>query len=143
MAFTDFLKSMQDDAEKLFGRIKDRDTFRRVVFSAYLIARADGSIDSEEKSALAKLIKRDLPQFTLDDIIAALAKADEKLEFDETIGTMELFDDISGAKGESRNLIMRTAVFIGASDGDFDADEKAVARKLATRMGLRPADYQL
>ena len=142
-AFKDFLDDVRKSGETLFARVKDADTFRRVVSGAFLIARADGVFDASEKSALAKLIAKDLSQFKIDDITAALDKAMAKIEFDAGLGKLELLDDIAKARGESAELVMRTCCYIGAADGKFDENEKAVAREICARLGLQPSNYGL
>jgi len=142
-AFKDFFDDVRASGSTLFARIKDKDTFRRVVYAGFLIARADGNFDANEKSALARLIHKDLSQFKIDDITAALDKAAETIEFDTTLGKQEILADIAKAKDDAAELIMRTAVYIGGADGNFDDDEKVVAREICQRLGLNAADYGL
>ncbi len=141
--FKKFIDGVAEDAETLFARVTDKKTFTRVVCASLLIARADGNFDSDEKAALAKIIAKDFPQFKLADIIVVLDEAGSKIEFDETMGVSELMDEIAKASGSDAELIVRTACFIGAADGDFDADEQKVATKICKRMGLSPAAYGL
>ena len=141
--FKKLLESVADEGEKLFSRVKDKALFRRVVSASFLIAMADGDFDSDEKSALAKIIVKELSQFKIDDILSILSDCEEKVAFDKTLGAMEILDDIANASGEDAELIMRIACFIGAADGDFDADEKRVAVDMAKRMGIDPSRYGL
>lgn len=142
-SFKKFLEDAADQAETMFARITDKNTFKRVVYAAFLIARADGNFDSDEKSALAKIIAKDFPQFKLTDILEVLTEATAKIDFDVTMGTMEIMDEIAKASGSDAELIVRTACFIGAADGDFDADERNVAKQLCIRMGLTASTYGL
>ena len=141
------LKSMLDDArakgDTLFGRIKDRATFRRTVHACYLIGRADGNFDAAERQAIGALIQQKLPQFKLADIMSEIEAADAKLGFDVTMGTQELMAEIGKATGDSAELVIQAACFIGAADGEFDDAEKLVARQMAERMGLNPGNYGL
>lgn len=141
--FKKFITDVAGEAETLFARVTDKRTFKRVVYAALLIARADGNFDSDEKTALSKVIAKDFPQFKLADILSVLSEANEKIEFDETIGVMEIMDEIGKASGSDAELIVRTACYIGASDGDFDADEQKVAKQLCERMALSPSAYGL
>ena len=141
------LKSMLDDArakgDTLFGRIKDRATFRRTVYACYLIGRADGNFEAAERQAIGALIQQKLPQFKLADIMKEIEAADAKLGFDATMGTQELMAEIGKATGDSAELVIQAACFIGAADGEFDDAEKLVARQMAERMGLNPGNYGL
>ena len=141
--FKKFIDGVAGEAETLFARITDKNTFKRVVYAAFLIARADGVFDSSEKTALANLIAKDFPQFKLTDILEVLNEANAKIDFDVTMGVMEIMDEISKASGSDAELIVRTACFIGAADGDFDADERKVAKQLCERMSLSASAYGL
>lgn len=142
-AFKKLISDVAGEAETLFARVTDKRTFMRVVYAAYLIARADGDFDSSEKSALAKLIDRDFPQFSINDILSALDEAESRVAFDENMGVMEILSEIGKATGESADLIMRTSCYIGAADGNFDDDEKAVARQICERLNISPGTYGL
>ncbi len=141
------LKSMLDDArtkgDTLFGRIKDRATFRRTVYACYLIGRADGNFDASERQAIGALIQQKLPHFKLADIMSEIDAAEAKLGFDVTMGTQELMAEIGKATGDSAELVIQAACFIGAADGEFDEAEKRVAKQLAERMNLQPSHYGL
>ena len=141
------LKAMLDDArtkgDTLFGRIKDRATFRRTVYACYLIGRADGNFDASERQAIGALIQQKLPKFKLEDIMKEIEDADAKLAFDETMGQQELMAEIGKATGDAAELVVQAACFIGAADGEFDEAEKAVARQIAQRTGLNPEHYGL
>ena len=141
--FKEMLEDIAKEGETMFARFADKNDFERVVFASYLIAIADGNFDSDEKTALARLIEKDFKQFKLTDIIEVLDDAKSKTDFDVTMGTSELLGEIGKAKGDTAGLIVRTAAFIGASDGDFDADEKAMTVRIANALKLNPADYGL
>ena len=141
--FSKFIEDIAKDAETFFGRVKDKSTFRRLVSACYLIARADGDFDSDEKSGLAKLVQKHLPHFSIGDILKVLGECEEKIAFDVTMGFQEIMDDIAKASGDDAELIVRACCFIGAADGDFDADEKKVAKAIAVATDLDPSRYGL
>ncbi len=141
--FTDFLASCRDRGVEAMARIKDKATLNRFVWACFLIGRADGTFDSKEKEATAKLIKNRLPHYTIDDILQAISKAEDKISFDVTHGTQELMDEIGKATGDDAVAIIRGACFIGGADGDFDDQEKEIVRQLCSRMNLNPANYGL
>ncbi len=143
MNFKQMISDVSSQAESLFSKIKDKNTFRRVVYASFLIARADGNFDADEKKALGELISKDFPQFKLTDILDVLSKAKEKLDFNVDFGVREILEDIGKARGDDAALIVRTACYIGAADGDFDDDEKKVAKRICEQMGLSPDAYGL
>lgn len=141
--FRKFVEDMAQNAETFFGRIKDKSLFRRLVSACYLIARADGNFDADEKSATAKLVQKHLPHFSITDILAILTECEEKVAFDETLGVQEIIDDIAKSSGENAEMIIRACCYIGAADGDFDDDEKAVTRKICAATKIDPSRYGL
>lgn len=142
-ALTKMIANVAEEGEKLFGRVKDKSLFRRVVSASFLIARADGDFDADEKKALATIVSTKLTHFGIADILKVLGECEEKLAFSELMGIMEIMDDICAATGEDAEMIIRISCFIGASDGDFDDDEKLVASDMAVRMGIDPTRYGL
>lgn len=141
--FTDFLKDVSGQGQTLFAKVKDKKTFNRMVSACYLIANADDNFSDEEKQATAALIKKQLPQYDIKDIVSALSAAEEKVGFDKTFGNAEIMDEIAKATEEEAETIIRAAVFIGSSDGDFDDAEKDITRNLCSRMEINPANYGL
>lgn len=138
-----FAKGVISEGEKAISRAVDKNTFKRVVFAGYLIAQADGDFDSDEKSAMAKIVNKELPQFDIKDILELIKECDEKVNFDKRLGTSEILDFIGGASGEDCELIMRICCFIGEADGTFDSDEKLIARDIAVRLEVSPSRYGL
>jgi len=138
-------KSLFSEGEKAISRAIDKNTFKRVVYAGYLIASADGDFDNDEKSAMAKIVNKELPQFAIIDIIGVIKECDDKVAFDSRLGNSEILDFISGAASneDESNLIMRICCFIGESDGKFDQDEKILARDIAMRLNVSPSRYGL
>jgi tellurite resistance protein TerB len=148
MPFMDQLRGLAatifSDAERAFGRVTSGPVFERVVQAAFLIARADGSIDDSEKAALQGVIASKLPHFKAPDIMAAIAKAEGELAFSEVGGIQSLLANIAKSAGtDSAPLIMVVVLAVANADGDFAESEKVVARQIATRLGLNPSDYGL
>ncbi|MDE7064916.1 MAG: TerB family tellurite resistance protein, partial [Desulfovibrionaceae bacterium] len=44
---------------------------------------------------------------------------------------------------DEARLVIRVCCAIGAADGNFDDDEKAVVREICAELGQNPADFQL
>lgn len=131
------------EGEKVISRAIDKSAFKRIVYAGYLIASADGDFDGNEKSALAKIVNKELPQFDIKDIIPVIDECDNIIIFDKKLGTSELLDYIGKADGDEAKLIMRICCFIGEADGKFDQDEKMVARDIAVRLKVSPSEYGL
>jgi tellurite resistance protein TerB len=149
IVFINKLKNMATklatSSERLINRTLDKNLFTRVVSAAYLIASADGDFDSDERAALARLIKKDLSDFTIEDITAVIKQCDDKVAFDKGLGTQEIVDEIGKSAGnaEDEKQIMAVCAFIGKADGDYDADEKLMAKSICYALKLPPANYGL
>lgn len=137
-------KDLFADAERAFRHVTTRKEFAQVCQAAFLIARADGSFDPSEKAMLQKLIAAKLPQFGPRDILEAINDAEATLAFSVDAGVQMLLANIGAAKGtETAQLIMLVALAIAGADGNFDDDEKRVAREIATVLGLEPGKFGL
>jgi len=141
MPFADFLQGIRDNATTTFNRLKNAGAQKRLVWACYLIGRADGDFSAEEKTGIAKLINRQMPEFGIDDIIDTIAAAEARVEFDETMGVGEIMSEIGKATGDEAESIVRAAVYIGAADGNFDDNEREIARTICNRLSLSPENY--
>ncbi|EMZ44385.1 TPA: Tellurite resistance TerB [Pseudomonas aeruginosa] len=129
------------------GKYKNRDFMAAIANGCALMSAADGEIKSEEKMKMTGFINNspELKVFNLNDVIGVFNDACGKFEFDFQIGQAEALKVISKIKsneGQSR-LLVRVVCAVGASDGDFDNKEKAVARLICLELGLNPADFEL
>ncbi len=129
------------------AKFKNRSFMEATANACALIAAADGKIASEEKMKMTGFINNspELRVFNLNDVINVFNDACGKFEFDFSIGQAEALKNISkikGKDGEAR-LLVRVACAIGASDGNFDEDEKAACRLICMELGLNPADFEL
>lgn len=148
MGFFDQLKgagrALFDDLDKTFGKVTTVHAFTRVCQAAYLIARADGTIDNSEKATLQKVIAKKFPHFKGADIAKAIADADDELSFTVDGGVQMLLGNIAKSAGTDEAAVIMVAVLaVANADGNFDDSEKAMAKQIASRLGLTPSDYGL
>ncbi|MFT4782464.1 MAG: tellurite resistance protein TerB [Paracoccaceae bacterium] len=129
------------------SKFKNRTFMEAVVSGCALVAAADGSIDAAEKQKMAGFIERadELKHFEMRQVIEVFQKTASDFEFDHTIGRASALKSIGKIKGneEQARLLVRVVCAIGAADGDFDSQEKAVAAEIARELGLNPADFDL
>ena len=129
------------------AKYRNRTFMEAVANGCALMSAADGEIKSQEKLKMTGFIKgsAELKVFDLDEVIGVFSAACGKFEFDFQIGQAEALKAIGrikGKDGEAR-LLVRVVCAVGASDGDFDAKEKAGGRVICLELGLNPADFQL
>ncbi|MDB3935672.1 TerB family tellurite resistance protein [Granulosicoccus sp.] len=118
-----------------------------VVNGCVMVAAADGSIDSSEKQKMAGFIERsnELKHFDMGEVIGVFQKAAANYESDDVLGkacAMEKIGKIKGKDDQAR-LLVRVVCAIGAADGDFDAQERAIVTEIARKLGLDPADFNV
>ena len=129
------------------SKFKNRSFMEAVVNGCVMVAAADGSIDSSEKQKMAGFIERssELKHFDMGEVIGVFQKAAANYESDDVLGkacAMEKIGKIKGKDDQAR-LLVRVVCAIGAADGDFDAQEKAIVAEIARKLGLDPADFNV
>jgi len=87
----------------------------------------------------------ELKLFDINDMIAIFDKVTASFNFDVAIGKAEALKIIGKLRGheDQARLMIRVACVIGASDGNFDNNEKATIRKICRDLGLDPASFDL
>ncbi|MCX4029018.1 tellurite resistance TerB family protein [Endozoicomonas sp. SM1973] len=148
--FSGFLNSLKEKANELKDdvmKFKNKNFLNAATGGAALIALADGSIDAEEKQKMVKFIENNeaLKVFKTTEVVSTFSDHVQNLEFDKDIGESKAFEALNRLKGNevACRTVMRLIIAIAAADGDFDNDEKAVAKKIAVELGLNPADFEL
>ncbi|NOQ36575.1 MAG: Tellurite resistance TerB [Methylococcaceae bacterium] len=150
MSFSNFLNNVKDKMSELKTealKFKNKEFLNAAMAGSALIALADGEISSSEKQKMVKFIESHdaLSVFTTKDVIDAFQEFVSQIEFDKDIGDAKAYQAIAKLKGndEASRLVMRMIISIAAADGNFDADEKVVALKIARELNLNAADFDL
>jgi tellurite resistance protein TerB len=150
MSFTDWLKKNVADAREALNteiiKFKSKDLLEAVVAGCALVAYADGNVSSEEKQKMMGFLRisDQLKAFDPGDVIKIFQKYVEKFEFDNTIGVGEVMQAVGKFRGKPQaQLVVRVCCAIGAADGDFDQNERAVVRRMCSELGLNPSDFNL
>ena len=150
MAFQDFLNNLKQKAADLKTEVmkfKNKDFLNAAVSGSVLISMADGHVSSDEKQKMMRFIENyeALSVFSSKEIIESFQNIMTQIEFDKDLGEAKAYEAIHKMKGngDAARLIVRLAIAIGGADGNFDDNEKRVARRLAMELGLNPADFEL
>lgn len=129
------------------SKFRNRSFMEAVVAACAMVAAADGTVSSEEKQKMAGFIRNsdELKHFSMPEVIAYFEKVIGNFDFDAEIGRAEALKVIGRLRGneEQARIMVRVACAIGASDGNFDDDERAVVRSICVELGLKPADFDL
>lgn len=150
MSFQNFLDNLKNKASELKTealKFKNKDFLNAAVSGSVLISMADGNISSEEKQKMMRFIENyeALSVFSSKELIDAFQNCVTQIEFDKDLGEAKAYDAIRKMKSNdaAARLIMRLTIAIAGADGNFDDDEKRVARKIAMELSLNPADFEL
>lgn len=129
------------------SKFKNRAFMEAVVNGCALVAAADGNIDATEKQKMAGFLERadELKHFEMRQVIEVFQKAAADFEFDHMIGKASALKVIGKIKSneDQARLLVRVVCAIGAADGNFDAQEKAMVTDMARELGLNPDDFEL
>ncbi|EIC21613.1 tellurite resistance TerB family protein [Thiorhodovibrio frisius] len=150
MAFQDLLNNLKQKTSELKTEVmkfKNKDFLNAAVGGSVLMSMADGSVSSEEKQKMMRFMENyeALSVFSGKDIIESFQNIMTQMEFDKDLGEAKAYDAIRKMKGkdEASRLIMRLTIAIAGADGNFDDDEKHVARRIATELNIDPAEFEL
>ena len=129
------------------SKFKNKSFLEAVVSGCALVAHADGVVKPEEKQKMMGFLRNSevLSVFDVQEIIAIFDKYSKQFEFDHQIGqarALQVVGKLKGKDAEAR-LMVRVCCAIGAADGNFDAQEKAVVSKICAELGLNPKDFDL
>ncbi len=129
------------------SKFKNKTFMEATVAACALVAAADGTISSEEKQKMAGFIRNsdELKHFSMTDVIAFFEKVIGNFDFDAEIGKAEALKVIGRLRDneEQARVMVRVACVIGASDGEFDPNERSVVRDICKELGLNPSDFDL
>jgi tellurite resistance protein TerB len=150
MSFSNFLSGLKTKAGELKTeamKYKNKDFLNAAMAGSALVSMADGSVSPEEKQKMIKFIESNdaLSVFTTSDVIKAFQEYVNQLEFDKDIGEAKAYQALGKMKSnvDASRLLVRMIIAVASSDGNFDANEKAVASKIAKELGINPSEFEL
>jgi len=128
-------------------KFKTKDFLRASIAGSFMVAAADGSIDSSEKKKLLAFIQTDesLSLFDAGDVVSIFKEFESNYEFDNDAGNAQAMKAVSKVAGnkEQSKFLVRMIIAIGASDGDFDKDEQKVVRTICRELSIDPGEFDL
>ncbi len=145
MSVLDWLKTQKDNVTVEMKRFKSKKFLDATTAGCAMVAYANGIIKPEEKAKMAGFIQHNdaLSVYDMAEVIDSFEKYVKSFEFDLFIGKGEALKSIGKIKKQSdeARLLIRVCCAIGAADGDFDPDEKAVVTEICHELGLNPSDF--
>jgi tellurite resistance protein TerB len=150
MSFSNFLSGLKSKAGELKTealKYKNKEFLHAAMAGSALVSMADGSVSDEEKQKMIKFIESNdaLSVFSVDDVVKAFHQFVGQIESDKDIGEAKAYQALAKMKSnvEASRLLVRMIIAVAASDGNFDANERAVASKIAKELGINPAEFEL
>ncbi len=145
--FKNWLNTTKKELGDQVKKFKNKDFMEAVVAGCALVAFADGTISSEEKTKMAGYINisEELKVFDMGEVINRFNHYVANFEFAPEIGKQEALKAIGKLKGkpEVGRLVVGVCSAIGAADGDFDADERRIVAEICGALGLNPSEFSL
>ncbi len=117
-----------------------RDLAEAVVNAAYLIAYADGELESSEKAKIDQVLRANPVLSNFQSELNSIASTIiAQLEADIDIGRRAALRQIGDVKGDQRECedVLDVAVAIARADGEIEAAEEAMLKQIAEALGLR------
>lgn len=145
-AFTDFVNQVKAGIEKEAARFTNKEFLMAVVGSAAWVSAADGSIDDSEKTKMMQFIKISpaLKHYDSQEVLSAWQHFMSNHDFSVDLMIDEVKKALDSVTDpEQKTTLVRVACAIGAADGDFDDDEKAVVTQIVKYLNLRPSEFGL
>ena len=145
MGILDRLKTIASDLVDEVKKFANKDFLEAACATSCLIAHADGTCDADEKMKTLEYMKMNdsLKVFSQADVIKTFNDLAELYTFDPGMGKDKCFKIIEKIKNnpEAARACIRLGCVIGAADGDFDNDEKAMVRLIAGKVDLNANEF--
>lgn len=143
----DAISSGRSEVTKQVNRFKNKKFMHGTVAICARIAIASDGVSSEEKQKMLGFLKSsdELNVFDTNEVIEFFNKLITSFDFDSEIGKGETMKYILAMKDqpEAAQLAIHVGIAVAKSDGDFDDDEKAAVREIATSLGFASSDFGL
>lgn len=137
------LSEMKNDLLKY----KSKEFLEATMGASALVIMADGTIDKNEKAKMMAFVQNDdnLSIYETSEVVRVYKDFIDTFEMDADIGEAKAMKSIGKMKGkpDQSRLIIRMAIAIGGSDGDFDADEKAAVARICGELGVPASEFGL
>ena len=143
------LKGQIAQLTKAADKFMDKSLFKACMAAVVITGWSDGDFDTSEKMKGLKLAKTHpmfKGKFSADEVKDVFEEYDDVFTMDFAMGKTEAMKAISAVSGkdpEAKALVVQTMCLIGAADGNFDDDEKRVAKEVCGVLGLRPSQFEL
>ena len=135
------------ELKKAVLKYKNKDFLEAVMAGAALIALADGQISSEEEQKMIRFIESHeaLSVFSIKEAIKSFQSFVAQIQFDKDAGEAKAYRSLIKLNGnkEEAKFVMKMIISIAQSDGNFDANEKIVAKKIAKELKQNPSKFNL
>ncbi len=145
-----FASASKDKAEEVKTealKFKSESFLQAVVGGGVLMGYADGEMSGNERDKLKNLIVTNsaLSVYDEKDLAEAFDAFNAKFSKDFDIGELSAFEALRKIRGsvEKSEFILQLVISIGASDGNFDQDERRYAKKIAYALDVEPSKFDL
>ncbi len=140
MGIMDWMQEKSGELTDGVKKFKSKAFMEAVTAGCAVVAVANGVVKPEEKRKMAAFIQNNdaLKVYDITQVLASFDKFIDLMDVDVYIGKGEAMKSISKLKKkpDQARLLVRVCCAIGASDGDFDDDEKAAVMEICKELGI-------
>lgn len=130
------ISDIADQVGKMTTKMTNKSFLEQAMAACALVANADGIIDDCEVQEVLKYAKNHnvFGNYSVEEV----EKAFQKQVAEVKVSPRKVLEVVEGLKGKTAEatLLVNVAIAIGASDGDFDADEQAVVKEIIEALDL-------
>lgn len=144
MSWLDKAKSFLNDRKADIAKLMGAKTIDGVGAALAMVGMADGSIDPrEEESIIAEIGSSDALKQWSPEIAAAFEKHVAKLKQGTMAARAEVNKAVQGIPKNSvaAEVTVATCIAVGGADNNFDPDEQAKTKLIASQLGVDLSQY--
>jgi len=147
MAFMDKIREIQAGAMKQYSKLANKTLMEATMAGLALVTNANGVVKDEEMQLMIGLISRDedLKVYDVSEMISVFKKRMEGFQLSPIVGQAECLAEVGKLKkkNDQSMVLIGKCCAIGSADGDFDANEKAIVKKMCDVLGINTGQFDL
>lgn len=146
MGFMDKIKELAGEGINQFNKFNNKTMMVGTMSALAMVVDANGAVKDEEMQMVTQLIMRDdaLKCYDLPEMLKSFQEVHEQFKLNKFAGEGVALANIGKIKDKAAGRILVGKVCaIAASDGDFDENEKAAARKICNALTIHPGEFDL
>jgi len=145
MGLFDKLNEFKDMAVTQYSKIANKKLMEGTMAACAMVANANGELKDSEMIVMTGHIGRNesLKVYDISNCTASFKKYSEEIKMQKIIGEQTCLATIQKCKKTEARILIAVCCAIAGADGDFDANEKIVVRKICNILDISPSEFDL